>query len=165
MLGQYGGTRQGLVETGAIDATLRNYGGARANIFNTAYGQGLDALVKALGLLPQTIDAQTAAARTTSNVGDARQALAQAKLNEQRQQQQLAELWPLIAGKEILGTVGMIPSAGTVNTANSPRTSIVGGALGGAATGASIGSAFPAVGTGVGAGIGAGAGTLMALLS
>lgn len=165
MLGQYGGTRQGLVEGSAIDSTLRNYGGARAGMFNEAYSHGLDALVKALGLAPQTADLQTAAARTTANVGDSQHALAQAQLNEQRQQEQLAQLWPLIQGKELLGTVGMIPTAGTTTTASAPQTSIVGGALGGAATGASIGSAVPGVGTAAGAAGGAGLGALMALLS
>jgi hypothetical protein len=164
--GQYGGTRQGLVESNAIDATLRNYGGARADIFNKAYGQGLEALVKGLALAPETAGLVAQPARTMATVGDIRQAQEQAKLTEQRQQAQLAELWPLLIGQEVLGSVGMIPSGGTVSTANAPKTSIVGGALGGAATGASIGGMIGGpVGAGVGAAGGTGLGTLMALLS
>jgi hypothetical protein len=163
--GQYGGTRQGLVESNAIDATLRNIAGGRADIFSKAYGQGLEALVKGLALAPETAGLLAKPAQTIGAVGDVRQGLEQAKLTEQRQQEQLAQLWPLLVGQETLGTVGMIPSAGTVNTANAPKTSIVGGALGGAATGASLGSAIPGIGTAAGAAGGAGLGTLMALLS
>src|SRR5690242_12526927 len=80
--GGYGGTRQGLVEARAINDTIRNIGGTRANIFNDAYGKGLDAMVKALALAPQTQGLYTQPAKTIGAVGDVRQAQEQALLNE-----------------------------------------------------------------------------------
>lgn len=161
-VGAFGGTRQGIAEGLAIQGAQQTAGDITSRIGSEAFGQSLDAQIKALGLAPQTGQLQLQPAATTSAVGDVLQNFQQQLLSEQIGQEQLAQNFPLLIGREILGASGLIPSAGATSTAFAPSGgSGVGGALSGAAGGAALGTA---IAPGIGTGIGAGAGLLLSLL-
>lgn len=162
-LGQFGGTRRGLVESAALRDAMRQAGGISSQIASEAYGQGLGAMTKGLGLAPTTSALQTGPAATVGAVGDVQRGLEQALMSEAAQQEQLAQMWPLLIGQEILGAQAGIPGGRNVSTANAPSANPIASGLGGAATGASLGSAVPGVGTAIGAGVGGTLGLLSAL--
>lgn len=164
-LGQFGGTRRGLVESAALRDAMRQTGGISSQIASQAYGQGLDALVKGLGLAPTTAGLQTTPAATVGGVGDVRYNLEQALLSEAAQQEQLQGMWPLLIGQEILGAQAGIPGGQNITTANAPSANPIASGLGGAATGAALGSVVPGIGTGIGAAAGGTLGLLSALFA
>lgn len=153
----FGGSRRAIADARATSDYMRSVGDTSAKLGLGAYNTNIDAMVKALGLTPQTQQAQLAPGTTTSAVGDVRQNLAQQLLNEQVAGFNYAQLAPFLQSQDIISLISGIPggtstSLSTGNTAQqNPFTKL----LGGAATGASLGSAlFPGVGTAAGAGIG-----------
>jgi hypothetical protein len=78
----YGVDRQGIAEGEAVGRTMQAAGNTTANIMNTAYGQGLQASLGALGLTPQMIQLLLQPASIMTNVGTARQGQAQRELGE-----------------------------------------------------------------------------------
>jgi hypothetical protein len=154
--GNFGSSRQGVAEGVATGKASQALADANAQTLSNAYNTNVESQLKALGLLPQTIGSQTSGDLTTSAVGDTRQALEQAKLNEQIGNFNYDQLAPFLQSKEILSLLTGLPGGTNVSTASTPQKNPLTGALGGAATGASLGSAImPGVGTGVGAGLGA----------
>lgn len=155
----YSSTRKDIAEGLAGQGYLRSVANATSGIANNAYNSGLDAMVKGLGLVPQTQGTLTAPAATTSAVGDTQQALAQAMLTDQNQNQLLQAYAPLMYAKELLGASGAIPSAGTTSTVPAASTNPLSGALGGASLAASLFPGSMPIAAG-----GAGIGALLALL-
>lgn len=154
--GNFGSSRQGVAEGVATGKAASALADANAKTLSDAYNTNVESQLKALGLLPQTIGSQVSGALTTSAVGDTRQALDQAKLNEQIGNFNYDQLAPFLQSKEILSLLTGLPGGTNVSTASTPQKNPLTGALGGAATGASLGSMFmPGIGTGVGAGLGA----------
>lgn len=121
--GQYGGTRQGLAEGKVADATLRNVGDTTANIANSGYNAGLEAMVKNQALTPSIAGLQSLPASTTGAVGDVQHQLAQSLLTEQYNQKQLQASWPGVIAREILGLTSEVPGGGTTTTGNQPQAS------------------------------------------
>jgi hypothetical protein len=95
---------------------------------------------------------QTAGDITTSNVGDVRQGMSQALLNQDVSNFNYDQLAPFLQSKEIMSLLTGLPGGSTTSTASGPQKNPLTGALGGAAAGASLGSMFGPVGAGVGAG-------------
>lgn len=154
--GNFGSSRQGVAEGVATGKASSALADANAKTLSDAYSTNVESQLKALGLLPQTTGIQTAGNLTTSAVGDTRQALNQAQLNETVGNFNYDQYAPFLQSKEIMSLLSGLPGGSTTSTASTPQKNPVTGALGGAATGASLGSAFmPGIGTGVGAGLGA----------
>lgn len=153
--GNFGSSRQGIAEGLASGRASQAVGDTTAKIASDAYGKGLDAQGKALALLPQTQAAQTTGAVTTSGVGDVRQALQQALLNDDVSKFNYDQLLPFLVSSELASAASGIPGGGAISTGTGSSKNPLTSGLGGAATGASLGSAiFPGIGTGIGAGIG-----------
>jgi hypothetical protein len=153
--GNFGSSRQGIAEGVAVGKATKAAGDIASGITSKAYDTNVDAQLKALGLLPQTSAVQTGGDATTSAVGDVRQALEQARLNETVGNFNYDQLAPFLQSKEIMAMLSGIPGGSTVSTASGPTRNPLTSALGGAASGAALGSAImPGIGTGVGAGIG-----------
>lgn len=155
--GGFGGTRQGIAEGLAGGRAAQAIGDSTTKIYSDAYGKGLDAQGRALALLPQTQNAQTTGAVTTSGVGDVRQQYAQSLLNDEIAGFNYDELLPFLMSSELASVLGGLPGGSTVSTGTTTGGSTGGarGALGGASMGASLGSAImPGIGTAAGAGIG-----------
>lgn len=154
--GNFGSSRQGIAEGLASGRASQAIGDTTSRIASDAYGKGLDAQGQALGLLPQTQQAQTAGAATTSGVGDVRQAMQQALINEKVTGYNYDQMLPFLVSQELAGVAGGLPGGGAISTGTqSQGPSGASRALGGAASGAALGSAFmPGVGTAVGAGLG-----------
>jgi hypothetical protein len=153
--GNFGSSRQGIAEGLASGRASQAIGDATSGIVSKAYQANVDAQLKALGLLPQTIGAQTSGDLTTSGVGDTRQGMAQALLEEQVGNFNYDELAPYLQSKDIMSLLSGLPGGTTMSTASLPQRNMLTGALGGAAAGASLGSTLGPMGTAGGAGLGA----------
>lgn len=153
--GNFGSSRQGIAEGVAVGKATKAAGDISSNIVSKAYDTNVDAQLKTLGLLPQTTGVQTQGDATTSAVGDVRQALSQAQLNENVGNFNYDQLAPFLQSKEIMALLTGMPGGSTTTTASGPQRNRMTGALGGAASGAALGSAImPGIGTAAGAGIG-----------
>lgn len=150
--GNFGGSRQGIAEGLAIQGAESAAGDAGARIASDAYSQNVKAQLQALGLLPQTQQAQLSDATTTSGVGDVRQGQAQRLLDEEVGNFNYDQTAPFLQSKEIISLLQGLPGGSTVTTGSVPQQNKLTGALGGAASGAALGSAImPGIGTGIGA--------------
>lgn len=154
--GNFGASRQGVAEGVATGKASTALADANASTLNNAYNTNVESQLKALGLLPQTSGIQTQGDLTTSGVGDVRQALSQAQLNEKVGNFNYDQMAPFLQSKEIMSLLTGLPGGSTTTTASTPQKNPLTGALGGAAAGASLGSAImPGIGTGIGGGLGA----------
>lgn len=154
--GNFGGSRQGIAEGLAMASANQTAGDISSRIASDAYGQNVKAQLAALGLLPQTQQAQLAQATTTSGVGDVRQQQAQRLIDEQVAGYNYDQYAPFLQSKEIMSLLQGIPGGSTVSTGSIPQKNQTMSALGGAAAGASLGTAImPGPGTAIG-GLGGG---------
>ena len=131
--GNIGSSRQGIAEGIASREASRAAGDTGSRIAYQGYQSGLDAMMRNLGLLPQTLDSMTAGARTTGAVGDTRYGLDQARLTEEQNRYMQQQLLPLSVGQELLAALGAIPGGTTTSTMKgggaSPFAQILGGGL------------------------------------
>jgi len=67
--GQFGGSRQGIMEGQAIEGTQQATGDALAQLYGDAYNTGLDAQVKSLGFGPSVMQAGLLPSAAMGNVG------------------------------------------------------------------------------------------------
>lgn len=154
--GQFGSSKAGIVDAAANRDYLNAIGDTSSKLVQSQYQTNVDAQLKALGLTPTVQGAQLAPATTTSAVGDVRQQLEQAIINERLGNFNYDQLAPFLQSKEILSLLSGIPGGSTTTVGSTAKPNTALSALGGAASGAALGSAlFPGVGTGAGAGIGA----------
>lgn len=154
--GNFGSSRQGIAEGLATREASRAAGDTAAKLAQGEYETNVNAQLKAMGLLPTVQGAQVAGATTTSGVGDVRQAMNQALLNQDVNAFNYDQMAPFLQSKEILSLLQGLPGGTTVSTGNVPSANPWTQALGGAAAGASLGSAImPGIGTGIGAAGGA----------
>lgn len=150
--GNFGGSRQGVAEGLATQGASRAIGDTSAKVVNAAYDTNVNAQLKAMGLLPTVQGAQSAEGLATSGVGDVRQAMNQAMINQDVGGFNYDQLAPFLQSKEIMSLLQGLPGGTTTSTGNVPKANPFTSALGGAAAGASLGSALmPGIGTGVGA--------------
>lgn len=149
--GNYGSSRRGIAEGQAVGRTEQAIGDTASKLVQGTYDTNVNATLKALGLLPQTMDATLTPARTTGAVGDVRQAMTQAGLNQDVTNFNYDQLAPFLQSKELLGLANQIPGGTMTAVGNTAQNSGVNQALSGAAAGATLGSFLGPVGTGVGA--------------
>lgn len=154
--GGFGGSRQGIAEGQASEGASRAVGDTANKLVTGVYDTNVNAALKAIGLAPTVQQAQVQPAITTSGVGDVRQALDQALLNQGASNYNYDMLAPFLQSKELLSLVQGIPGGTVTSTGNNPPSPspwLQG--LGGAASGAALGTAIlPGIGTAAGAGIG-----------
>lgn len=156
--GQYGSSRQGLAEGLASGRASQAIGDTGAKVANANYQAGLDAMTKALGLVPQTQAAQLAPAVTTSGVGEVQQGQKQDTIDANLARQMYNKNAYITKAQNLIGLASGTPGGGTSSSATG-KTGLLSGALGGASLGAKL---FPGV---AGAAGGAGIGALLAALS
>lgn len=150
--GNFGSSRQGIAEGLATREASRAAGDTAAKISQAQYDTNVRAQLQAMGMLPMLQGAQTVGAATTSGVGDVRQAMDQALLNQQVNAFNFDQMAPFLQSKEIMSLIQGLPGGTTVSTGNNPTASPWMQSLGGAASGAALGSAImPGIGTGIGA--------------
>ncbi len=162
--GGFGGSRQQLAEGNAVRDATREALDRSAGLFERAYGQGLDAQSKALGLAPQTYNLGLAGAETLGQVGAQQRqyeqqviddAIARHNFEQSLPATQLAQYQNLIQGNFGGQTTSLGKSPGQGQTAST---------LGGAASGAALGMAIAPQFGPASAGVGAAAGALMSFL-
>lgn len=150
--GNFGSSRQGNAEGIATREASRAAGDTAAKIAQNEYETNVSAQLKAMGLLPTVQGAQTVEGTTTSGVGDVRQSMNQAMLNQDVNAFNFDQMAPFMKSKEIISLLQGLPGGTTVSTGSVPSANPWMQSLGGAASGAALGSAImPGVGTGVGA--------------
>lgn len=156
-----GSNREGIAQGLAIQGADRAAGDVTSNIYSTAYGQGLDSLLKSEGLAPTVQGTGLTGANVLGAVGQQQNDLAQAELDQANQtfnyNQQLP--WNTLAAYQNLvqGNYGGTTTADTGGQDQNPLLQLLGGGLSGAAVGSTFGGP-------VGAGVGGGLGALLALL-
>ncbi len=102
-----------------------------ASMQSQAHGQELDAMIKGLGLAPQTAGLGLLPWQTMSAVGDTQHGMDMARQQEAYQQQQLAQMWQMMLGQELAGTVGLIPGGTNISSTEAPSLNPFSAALGG----------------------------------
>lgn len=132
--GNFGSSKQGIAEGLASRGASNAAGDTASRIAYQGYQSGLDAMMRNLGLLPQTLGSMTAGAATTGAVGDAQQGLTQGRLTEEQDRYMQQQLMPLSIGQELLSALGAIPGGSTTTKAQVPTASPFSQLLGGAAT-------------------------------
>lgn len=146
--GNFGSSRQGLAEGQAIGDAAGQATRRASEIANQGYQSGLDAMVKGVSLAPGTAQAGVIPALTMSGVGAERQGLQQMLLDEMLQQYNAERFDPMMVGQGLLGSMQMIPTAGSTSTASGPSTfqSLIGPLLGmGASAAAGMAGQGPSV--------------------
>lgn len=155
--GQGGSTRQAIAEGIATDRFQQNLGGTLASLYNSAYGQGLDALTRGTALAPQTMGLMQMAPATVSAVGAEQRAFDQAALddmvarwnfNQSAPWQELSQYAQLVTGGFGGTSTTEQPSA-----QSNPLLGAAGGALSGAALAQMLKMSTP-WGAGIGALVG-----------
>lgn len=132
--GNFGSSKQGIAEAGASRAASNAAGDTASRIAYQGYQSGLDAMMRNLGLLPQTLNSLTAGAATTGAVGDAQYGLSQARLTEEQDKYMQQQLLPLSIGQELLSALGAIPGGSTTSKISGTTASPISQLFGGAAT-------------------------------
>lgn len=113
--GNFGSSRQGIAEAMGSREASRAAGDTASRIAYQGYQSGLDAMMRNLGLLPQTLGSLTAGAATTGAVGDAQYGLTQGRLTEEQDRYMQQQLMPLSIGQELLAALGAIPGGTTTS--------------------------------------------------
>lgn len=129
---QFGGSRRKVGEVQAGNSYMRNVGDTASKVVNDNYATNMAAQVKALGLLPQTQQAQVAPALTTSGVGDVQQSQAQNVLNSNVAGFNYDQLAPFLQSKELMSLLSGIPGASTTTTSTVPKPTPLQNVMGGA---------------------------------
>jgi hypothetical protein len=152
----FGGSRRGVAEGIAGRGYLNSVGDTSSKLVQDQYANNLNAMVRGLGLVPQTTQAALQPAMTVSGVGDIRQRMQQALLNQNVSNFNFDQYAPFLQSKELLSLLGGLPGGTTTSTANNPpQAPWWQQALGGGMMGAQMGSMFGPMGSVAGGGIGA----------
>lgn len=102
-----------------------------AGLKQQAYGQELESMTRGLGLAPQTASLGLLPWQVMSAVGDTQHGMDMARQQEAYNQQELANMWNLMLGQELAGTVGLIPGGTNISTTPAPQMNPFSMALGG----------------------------------
>ncbi len=143
--GAFGGSRQGIAETGATREFLRGAGDITSQIATRAYEQERKAQALAPQLMQQGIQTELLAPQVQGQVGQQQQQQQQQLIDEAFQQYQMGQDYPW----DVLGRYAniVLPASGqggtTVGT-KSGGANPLGGALGGLGTAAGLGSLMAA---------------------
>jgi hypothetical protein len=153
--GPYSGgmSKEGIALGLGTGESMEGLSSGLANLYGNAYGQGLQTMLGAQGMLPQTQGAQLFGAQVQSGVGEQQRGMEQAQLDAANQASLLQQIMPLLQAQQLFGLGLAMPGAQQVNTATG-ATPGGPGILKGAAGGAMAGSTFGPVGTLIGGGLG-----------
>ena len=132
--GGLGGTRQGVAEGIAAGKLAQAMGDQTANMYNQAYGLGLDQQARGLALGPQTLGMGLMPGQTQYDIGGKYQAQDQLGISEDMSRY----FYNQDAGwndlQRYMNTIGGSQWGGTTTTPN-PESSPIAGAIGGGLTG------------------------------
>jgi len=142
--GGYGGSRGRSQAAQATEQTARAVGDTSSKLVNELYRTNVEAQQRAMGMIPQMQQAQLAGGMTEGAVGDARQAMAQAKLKAGSDRATFEQWAPFLQSQELMALMNAMPKGTNVSTANNPDQpsawmKALGGGLAGGAAGASFG--------------------------
>lgn len=169
----YGGSRQGIAEGLAAGRTQRAAGDTAAKIVQDLYstninatgqryGQNVNALLGAAGLLPTLQQGAITPGVSISNVGDVQQGQQQAQLDEalRNYNWDVNRVGDLAQAQELMNLLQGFPGGSNVTTANMPKTSTgqTLGTLGGAGLGLALGGPMGGI---AGSAIGGSLGSLL----
>lgn len=144
--GQFGSSRQGIAEGVAAGRYANAVGDTTAKITNEAYGQGLDAMGRALALAPQTQQMLLAGPEAQAAIGH-QQELYQQDVNQYNADK---ALWDINAPWTNLQNFANIVYGGSTPTTTSTQTgggqSTIGRLAGGAAAGIGTANALTSLG-------------------
>lgn len=150
--GGFGGSRQGIAETGATGKYLTAVGDTASKLAQSQYDTNVKAQLAGIQMSPIAQQALVQPGLSTSAVGDVRQAQSQAELNDMIAQFNFPAMAERDRAQFFASLAGGIPGGSVQTTGSVPNQQPgLSQALGGAAAGASIGSMFGPWGTAGGA--------------
>lgn len=150
--GAYGGARNGIMQSNAMNDANQEAGNVTAQMANHAYDSGLNAATKGLAMAPQTQQMGSVPGQLMNQVGAQQQQQNQTNINANMNRYAYNQQQPLNTLQQYSNLIqGNYGGTNTKPYFTNPGAS----ALGGAASGAAMGSAFGPIGMGVGGGIGA----------
>lgn len=115
-----GGSREGIAQGLATRSANNAAGATEANIANSGYGAGLNAMLQSIGAAPGTAAGLTVPGVTKSTVGDVQQQQTQAGLSADTAASQFAQWLPYLKASLLTQGAGALPggSATSVGTSN-----------------------------------------------
>lgn len=135
---EFGGSRRGVAEGIAGGRYLDSVGDTASKLVQDQYGNNLAANQRAIAMAPQTAASLLQPAQTVSGVGDIRQKMEQALINEAVGGFNFDQNSRFLQSKDILNILSGLPGGTSTTTANSPQAPWWQQALGGATAGASL---------------------------
>lgn len=115
----YGSSRQGIAEGLASSGASNAAGDVAGRLSFQGYNTGLDAMTRALGLVPQTAGAQAMPSATEAAVGDVRQGQQQREFDVQDQMSNFNAMLPFITSQSLLGSLSGLPGQGVTSSGTS----------------------------------------------
>lgn len=112
----YGGSREGILESQNTRNANITAGNVAAGIENTALGQGLQATGQAIAQAPTTAGSLALPGATQEAVGELQQGQVQQQLNAQQQQALMNQLWPLLQSQYLTQAAAATPGGSTSST-------------------------------------------------
>lgn len=137
----YGGSRHGIAQGLAARDVTNKVGDVGVTIADRARSQGLEDMIKAIGLAPTTAAAQTIPGGIESTVGDIRQGQAQRVLDAETQAKQFQQFLPLMMAQWLGQGASGLPGGSTQTVGSSTQeTNPVSQLIGGASAAGSLAS-------------------------
>lgn len=133
--GQYGSTRQAIVEGNAINDLTRNLADTAQQAEMQAYDTGMRSYLQTLGLMPSMQQMQTFQGNLTSQVGAQERAFEQQKINDALQKWNFQQMEPWQRLGMFKDAVGGNYGGTATSTTSGGGQSTAAGILGGGATG------------------------------
>jgi len=115
----YGSSRQGIAEGLASSGASNAAGDVAGRLSFQGYNTGLDAMTRALGLVPQTAGAQAMPSATQAAVGDVRQGQQQREFDVADQMSNFNAMLPFITSQSLLGSLSGLPGQSVTSTGQS----------------------------------------------
>lgn len=143
-----GGSREGIAQGLATRSANNSAGATEANIANSGYTSGLNALLQSIGQAPTTAAGLTVPGATQSTVGDVQQQQTQAGLTADTAASQFAQWLPYLKSSLLTSAAsgspgGSTTSTGSTNTDPSLLSSVIGGASAAGGLAGGLGKLLP----------------------
>lgn len=104
--GQYGGSRQGIMEGLAVQGAQQATGDIASKISEGAYGQGLNAQSQALANAPNIFKLGMSPELVTGAVGGEQRQMNQADIDQQRQMFEYKQILPFLMLQQYMASIG-----------------------------------------------------------
>ena len=150
-VGQFGSSRRGVAQGIAAKGLTQAVGDTNAKIASAGYGQGLNAMLQAMGLSGSVASGMNIPAATVGAVGDVRQQQQQAAMDATQGAKWTNQMMPWNLAMDQIGAAGAIPGGSTESSVPQQPVRLLPSLLGGGLAGAGAIPGRPGIGAMLGA--------------